>query len=299
MHHVLISKWRHQMTAKENGVDPKMTLERERERGRRRDSPTSQPSVSSNNDELIIIIVIYDALDMSLVFPSLSVSHLVSVLWYHLFFFLSLSLSLSLCIRWSTHIRLIRKSSLRMCVRVHLHQTTRLLPTHRWEWDLLASPERVSGALIVYALNSSYFVKVRGKKKRAEIRLTIFNEDIYWKALSNIAMMIYLTRFDGQHKQCLVCSGILEAKCTLIGCAIDRSIERETRERESEKIFNWWEEKENKCVCVCLNDNRVWQQQHVHSSNITDWSEERKRKYLIDRYDLSPMLLKMNINSRS
>jgi hypothetical protein len=46
-------------------------------------------------------------------------------------------------------------------------------------------------------------------------------------------MMIYLTRFDGQHKQCLVCSGILEAKCTLIGYAVDCTIEK-TRERERE-----------------------------------------------------------------
>ena len=83
-----------------------------------------------------------------------------------------------------------------------------------------------------------------------------------------MVMMRYLTRFDGQHKQCLVCSGILEAKCTLIGCAINRTIEKtkanksereRERERGEKKIFNWTEENENKCVCVrmCVNDNRV------------------------------------------
>ena len=79
-----------------------------------------------------------------------------------------------------------------------------------------------------------------------------------------MVMMRYLTRFDGQHKQCLVCSGILEAKCTLIGCAINRTIEKtKARDRERErkkgekKIFNWTEENENKCVRMCDNDNRV------------------------------------------
>ena len=51
-----------------------------------------------------------------------------------------------------------------------------------------------------------------------------------------MVMMRYLTRFDGQHKQCLVCSGILEAKCTLIGCAINRTIEKtKVRDRERKK----------------------------------------------------------------
>lgn len=105
----------------------------------RRDTVSSQPTVWPSNDELIIIIVIYDALSLSLsfslarsLFSPLSVSHLVSVLWYHLF------LS-SLDIH--THIRLIRKSSGEIN-RVHLHQTQRLLWTRcrliRWEKELLA-----------------------------------------------------------------------------------------------------------------------------------------------------------------
>jgi hypothetical protein len=85
----------------------------------KRDSPTFQPSVSSNSDELIIIIVIYDALDMSLVF-SFSLFCLSRIwfqfLWYHLFLFLSLSPF----IRRSTHIRLIRKSSL----YIHIYAST-------------------------------------------------------------------------------------------------------------------------------------------------------------------------------
>lgn len=63
-------------------------------------------------------------------------------------------------------------------------------------------------------------------------------------------MMIYLTRFDGQHKQCLVCSGILEAKCTLIGCAVDCTIEK-TREREREGEISDRIEREREQVSVC------------------------------------------------
>ncbi len=67
-------------------------------------------------------------------------------------------------------------------------------------------------------------------------------------------MMIYLTRFDGQHKQCLVCSGILEAKCTLIGCAVDCTIEK-TRERERERRRDFGQnrkrEREREQVSVC------------------------------------------------
>ncbi len=75
--------------------------------------------------------------------------------------------------------------------------------------------------------------------------------------------MIYLTCFDGQHKQCLVCSGILEGKCTLIGYAVDRTIE-----------------KGRKCVLMIIKfDNSMF----IQVTTLID-QEKEKRSLLLVSY---------------
>lgn len=100
--------------------------------------------------------------------------------------------------------------------------------------------------------NLSYFVKV-GKKT---ILYSLFSIKISNERHHHMRMMIYLTHFDGQHKQCLVCSGILEAKCTLIGCVVDCTrediqLEKEISdriERESKQA----RERTSECVLMII-----------------------------------------------